>query len=111
MRTRRGYRSLVYRLRCLDGRRTTRRLRPFFRRRDSVARPQTVFIRARKPCLLTRRRLRGRYDGPINFPREAGKRTPPSRARSRLTFPHTGRSFGPPFWTSHLFVIVDGAVY
>src|SRR5213592_46929 len=61
-----------------------------------AARPQTVFIRARKPCLLTRRRLRGRYDGPINFPREAGKRTPLSRARSRLTFPHAGRSFGPP---------------
>jgi hypothetical protein len=48
-----------YRLRFLDGMRTVRRLRPFLRRRDSVARPQTVFIRARNPCLLTRFRLRG----------------------------------------------------
>jgi len=66
MRTRRGYRSLVYRLRCLDGILTTRRLRPFFRRRERVARPQTVFMRARKPCLFMRRRFRGRYVGPIN---------------------------------------------
>src|SRR6266705_3633952 len=55
-----------YRLRCLEGRRTVRRLRPFLRRRDSVARPHTVFIRARNPCLLMRRRLRGRYVGPIH---------------------------------------------
>src|SRR6266566_3072337 len=96
MRTRRGYRSLVYRLRCLDGILTTRRLRPFLRRRDSVARPQTVFIRARKPCLFMRRRLRGRYVGPINSSCKAGKVTRLVTRRSRLTFPQSARTFGPP---------------
>src|SRR5947207_5624854 len=96
MRTRRGYRSLVYRLRCLDGIRTVRRLRPFLRRRDSVARPQTVFIRARNPCLLMRRRLRGRYVGPINSSSKAGKVIRLRARRSRLTFPHAARTFGPP---------------
>ncbi len=37
--------------------------RPFLRRALSTARPLRVFIRARKPCLLTRLRLRGRYVG------------------------------------------------
>ncbi len=48
---------------CFDGNETVRRLRPFFRRRDSTARPQRVAIRARNPCLLMRRLFRGRYDG------------------------------------------------
>jgi hypothetical protein len=48
---------------CFDGNETVRRLRPFFRRRDSTARPQRVAIRARNPCLLIRRLFRGRYDG------------------------------------------------
>ena len=52
-----------YRPPCFDAIFTVSRLRPFLRRRESVARPQRVDIRARKPCLLTRRRLRGRYDG------------------------------------------------
>lgn len=52
-----------YRPPCLEPSFTVSRLRPFFRRRESVARPQRVAIRARKPCLLIRRRLRGRYDG------------------------------------------------
>jgi hypothetical protein len=34
--------------------------RPFFRRRESTARPQRVAMRARNPCLLIRRLLRGR---------------------------------------------------
>jgi len=38
-------------------------LRPFFRRRDSVARPHRSSIRARKPCFAMRRLFRGRYDG------------------------------------------------
>src|SRR5712691_6755912 len=96
MRTRRGYRSRVYRLRCLDGILTTRRLRPFLRRRESVARPQTFFIRARNPCLLMRRRLRGRYVGPINSSCKAGKVTRLVTRRSRLTFPQSARTFGPP---------------
>src|SRR5919108_1414787 len=96
MRTRRGYRSLVYRLRCLEGERTVRRLRPFLRRRDSVARPQTVFMRARNPCLLMRRRFRGRYVGPIFSSCKGGKVTRILRGGSRLTFPHAGRTFGPP---------------
>src|SRR5262249_14714602 len=45
---------------CFEGMRTVRRFRPFFRRRDSTARPQRVAIRARKPCLFRRRLLRGR---------------------------------------------------
>src|SRR5437879_13092584 len=59
-------------------------------------------MRARKPCFLMRRVLRGRYVGPMETPCEAGKRTRLRRDGSRLTFPHAGRSFGPPFWTSHL---------
>jgi hypothetical protein len=39
------------------------RFRPFFRRRERTARPQRVAMRARNPCLLIRRLLRGRYDG------------------------------------------------
>lgn len=42
---------------------TMRRARPFLRRRERVARPPRVFIRARNPCLLTRFRLRGLYVG------------------------------------------------
>src|SRR2546422_5586169 len=91
-----------YRLRCLDGIRTVRRLRPFLRRRESVARPQTVFIRARNPCLLMRRRLRGRYVGPINSSSKAGKVTRLATRRSRLTFPHAAGTFGRPCWTSFL---------
>src|SRR5437870_11725459 len=43
-----------------------------------------------------RRRLRGRYVGPIHSSRKAGKRTPASARGSRLTFPHASRTFGPP---------------
>ena len=45
---------------CFDGIETVSCFRPFLRRRDSTARPQRVAIRARKPCLLIRRLLRGR---------------------------------------------------
>jgi hypothetical protein len=45
---------------CFDGSETVSRFRPFFRRRDRTARPQRVAMRARKPCLLIRRLLRGR---------------------------------------------------
>jgi len=48
---------------CLDGRETVSRFRPFFRLRESTARPHRVAIRARNPCLLIRRLFRGRYDG------------------------------------------------
>ena len=48
---------------CFEGSETVSRFRPFFRRRDSTARPQRVAIRARNPCLLIRRLFRGRYDG------------------------------------------------
>ena len=48
---------------CFEGIETVSCLRPFFRRRDRTARPQRVAIRARKPCLLIRRRFRGLYDG------------------------------------------------
>lgn len=48
---------------CFDGRETVSRFRPFLRRRESTSRPQRVAIRARKPCLLIRRRFRGLYDG------------------------------------------------
>jgi hypothetical protein len=60
---------------CFDGNETVRRLRPFFRRRDSTARPQRVAIRARNPCLLIRRLFRGRYDGFMRgfLPGEPGK--------------------------------------
>lgn len=52
---------------CFEGMRTVRHFRPFLRRRDSTARPQRVAMRARKPCLLRRRLLRGRYDGFISY--------------------------------------------
>jgi len=52
---------------CFEGRRTVNCLRPFFRRRDSTARPHRVAMRARNPCLLIRRLLRGRYDGFIGI--------------------------------------------
>jgi hypothetical protein len=48
---------------CFDGSETVSSFRTFFRRRDRTARPQRVAMRARKPCLLIRRLLRGRYDG------------------------------------------------
>jgi hypothetical protein len=48
---------------CFDGSETVSRLRPFLRRRERTARPHRVAMRARKPCLLIRRLLRGRYDG------------------------------------------------
>ena len=44
---------------CFEGRETTSCLRPFLRRRESTARPHRVAIRARNPCLLIRRLLRG----------------------------------------------------
>ena len=44
---------------CFDGSDTVSRFRPFLRRRESTARPHLVAIRARKPCLLMRRLLRG----------------------------------------------------
>ena len=40
---------------------TVRRLRPFRRRRERIARPCLVRIRARKPCFFLRRRLFGWY--------------------------------------------------
>ena len=52
---------------CFVGSEMVSRLRPFFRRRESTSRPHRVAIRARKPCLLIRRRLRGRYEGFIAF--------------------------------------------
>jgi hypothetical protein len=48
---------------CFEGSCTARRLRPFFLRRLSTARPQRVCIRARNPCFAVRRRLRGLYVG------------------------------------------------
>ena len=48
---------------CFEGSDTVNRLRPFFRLRESTARPHRVAMRARKPCLLMRRLLRGLYDG------------------------------------------------
>jgi len=38
---------------------TVRRCRPFARRREMILRPAFVLMRARNPCLLTRRRLLG----------------------------------------------------
>src|SRR5262249_51633429 len=54
--------ALVYRQRppCFEGTLIVRRLRPFLRRRDSTSRPQRSAMRARKPCRLSRLRLRGR---------------------------------------------------
>jgi hypothetical protein len=65
---------------CLFGIRTVRTFRPFFRRRDSTARPHRVDIRARKPWVLIRRLLRGRYVGCI---------TPPMSPISYLDQPET----------------------
>jgi hypothetical protein len=45
---------------CFEGSDTVSRFRPFFRRRERTARPQRVAIRARNPCLVTRRLFRGR---------------------------------------------------
>jgi hypothetical protein len=58
----RARKTLVRRQRppCFEGIFTVRRLRPFFLRRESTSRPQRSAIRARKPCRLTRFRLRGR---------------------------------------------------
>ena len=53
---------------CFEGSETVSRFRPFFRRRESTARPQRVAMRARNPCVLIRRLLRGRYDGFIGRP-------------------------------------------
>lgn len=47
----------------LFGMTTANTLRPFLRRRERTARPHFVSMRARKPCLRTRRVLRGRYVG------------------------------------------------
>src|SRR3989449_8552025 len=85
-----------YRLRCLDGRRTVRRLRPFFRRRDRTARPHTSFIRARNPCLLMRRRLRGRYVGPIHYLSRGGETTTPPPPRAKGDFSQKPPAFSPP---------------
>ena len=38
---------------------TESRLRPCFRRADNTLRPPLVLMRARKPCVFLRRRLRG----------------------------------------------------
>ena len=51
---------------CFDGSKTASFFRPFLRRRFKTSRPQRVFIRARKPCLFSRRLFRGRYVGPIS---------------------------------------------
>jgi hypothetical protein len=48
---------------CFEGNDTVRRFRPFFRRRERTARPQRVAMRARNPCVLTRRLFRGLYEG------------------------------------------------
>lgn len=53
---------------CFDGSDTVSRFRPFFRLRDSTARPHREAMRARNPCLLIRRLLRGLYDGFMNAP-------------------------------------------
>lgn len=87
---------------CFDGNCTASRLRPFLRRRLSTARPQRVRIRARNPCFLVRRRLRGRYVGFIHLPTYKGRKASCARsAWSRLTFPHWGGNIGRPFKTTH----------
>lgn len=48
---------------CFEAMVTVRRFRPFFRRRDSTARPQRSAIRFRNPCRAIRRLFRGRYVG------------------------------------------------
>ena len=45
---------------CFEGIETVSCFLPFFRRRERTARPQRVAMRARNPCLLIRRLLRGR---------------------------------------------------
>ena len=60
---------------CFEGKDTVRRLRPFLRRHESTARPHRVAIRARNPCLLTRRLFRGRYDGFIEAPSQVSPGT------------------------------------
>lgn len=69
-----------------EGRRTVNRLRPFFRRRLKVARPQRVDIRSRNPWVLMRRLLRGRYVGlPIQYSEKIENQTAKtSKAMSRL---------------------------
>jgi len=52
---------------CFDGALTASLFRPFLRRRLRTARPHLVFMRARKPCLFLRRRLRGLYVGFIQL--------------------------------------------
>lgn len=106
---------------CFEGSDTVRRFRPFLRRRDSTARPQRDAIRARNPCLLIRRLLRGRYDGFIVFDPcqsepwklvghatgvktrggsgSGGQRVSGERekiARRSLTFPHPTRNISRP---------------
>jgi hypothetical protein len=58
---------------CLLPIETVSRFRPFFRRRESTARPQRVAIRARNPWVLIRRLFRGRYVGCIQSSSEPGK--------------------------------------
>lgn len=87
---------------CLDGNWTASRFRPFLRRRLRIARPQRVCIRARNPCLLERRLLRGRYVGFIRNSRYTlclwgRKASCDVRVGSRLTFPHGCGTFGRPF--------------
>jgi len=48
---------------CFEGSEMASFFRPFLRRRESTARPQREAIRARNPCRLILRLLRGRYDG------------------------------------------------
>jgi hypothetical protein len=48
---------------CFEGREIASCFRPFLRLRDRTARPHRVAMRARNPCLLIRRLLRGRYEG------------------------------------------------
>src|SRR2546428_6704374 len=65
-------------------------------------------MRARKPCFLMRRVLRGRYVGPMETSREAGKRTRLRRDGARVTFSHAGGSFGPPLLASPPFHLSVG---
>src|SRR2546426_8374689 len=62
-------------------------------------------MRARKPCFLMRRVLRGRYVGPMETPREAGKRTRLRRDGARVAFSHSGGRFGPPLLASPPFYL------
>jgi hypothetical protein len=74
---------------CFEGSETVSRFRPFFRLRESTARPHRVAIRARNPCLLMRRLLRGRYDGFIrdvlqNEPRKLAGRAGRGQGKKRV---------------------------